>query len=111
MPVPVSTTSSLAEPSTTLSRTVMPPVKVNFSAFDSRFSTILPHRSRSTSTGWPSGGTSITKARPALVAEVSNMLASSRVNCARSTGSKTAWARPDSSREKSSSVLTSLSSR
>ena len=39
------------------------------------------------------------------------MLASSAVYGARSTGSKRAATRPDSSREKSSSVLTSFSSR
>ena len=51
IPVPVSVTDSTAPPSSACSATVTPPAKVNFNAFESRLSTSLPHRSRSTYTG------------------------------------------------------------
>ena len=48
MPMPVSTTDSSTSWSVAYSRTVIPPVKVNFSAFETRFMTILAHISAST---------------------------------------------------------------
>ena len=90
----------------------MPPSKVNFKAFESRLSTTLAHRSRSTYTGLGQ--------RRAVDDERRGRAARPRCRtcwpargctAARSTGSKRASTRPDSSREKSSRVLTSLSSR
>ena len=48
MPMPVSMTDSSTSWSVAYSRTVIPPVKVNFSAFETRFMTILAHISAST---------------------------------------------------------------
>ena len=92
--------------------TVIPPEKVNFRAFDSRLSTIFAHISRSTSTGEGSGGAvdRQRRGRPARSRPL-NVLASSVVYWARSTGSKRPVWSPASRREKSSRVLTSRSSR
>ena len=76
---PVSATSSSAPSGRADSRTVTPPSKVNFSAFDSRLRTTLAHRSRSTYTGSGSGGAVDVRLRPSRPAAVSNMPASSRV--------------------------------
>ncbi len=46
--MPVSETTSSAPPSSARSDTVIPPVNVNFNAFESRFMTILAHISPST---------------------------------------------------------------
>ena len=77
--MPVSLTVSTAAPASSRSRTVMPPSKVNFSAFDTRFSTILAHWSRSTYGLTGSGGQSTVSVRPALPAADSNIAASSVV--------------------------------
>ena len=114
MPVPVSVTVSSASAvvAATASRTVMPPSKVNFRAFESRLSTTLAQRSRSTYTGSGSGGGSTLEREPEALAPRSRTCWPARgCSCPRSTGSKRASTRPDSSREKSSRVLTSLSSR
>ena len=60
-------------------RTVIPPSNVNFNAFESRFSTIFAHISRSTNTGSSSGAQSIVSSSPARSIADSNMLASSAV--------------------------------
>ena len=109
--MPVSATASRANPSCPDTETEMDPLKVNFNALESRFITTLAHISRSMYTGSLNGGQSIEKLSPALSTAESNMLASSAVYWASSTGSKLPAVRPASSREKSSSVFTSLSSR
>ena len=67
--------------------------------------------SRSTKTGSGSGGQSTTSRSPAFSQADRKLLASSAVSAARSVGSYDARTRPASIREKSSSVLTSFSSR
>ena len=54
--MPVSATSSTAVVSTRRNPTVMPPLKVNLSALDSRLRTIFSQLSRSTQTGSSSAG-------------------------------------------------------
>jgi hypothetical protein len=111
MPVPVSRTVSTASVPSTRCQTVTFPSKVNFRALDIRLRTIRSHMSRSTGTGAGSGGQSTRRVSPAFSAAERNMLTRSAVTAARSTGSYDAVSRPDSRREKSSSVLTSLSRR
>ena len=64
MPMPVSATLSTAWSRSWSTRTVMPPSKVNFMAFESRLSTTLAHRSRSTYTGSRSGAASTRRKMP-----------------------------------------------
>ena len=104
-------TRSRAMPSCSSSATVIEPVKVNFSALERRLRTIFAHISRSTYAGSESGSASMMNLRPARFTAESNIEASSAVYWARSTASKLGVVLPDSSREKSSNVLTSFSSR
>ncbi|MNN27016.1 hypothetical protein D3C81_1405380 [compost metagenome] len=72
---------------------------------------MVSHMSRSTATGKPSGAHSTTSCRPAPSMAERNSEASSAVNAGRSVGWGCFCTRPASIREKSSSALTSFSSR
>ena len=86
--------------------TAISPAIVNLSAFERRLSTIFSHASRSTQIGSPSGGQSTSRRSPAASIAERKALARSVVTAARSVGWKSASIRPDSAREKSSSVFT-----
>ena len=87
MPVPESVTVRRAAPETWSRPTATDPVKVNLRAFERRLPTIFSHISRSTYAGSDRGSQRTSNVRPAFSTAERNMLASSLVYAARSTGS------------------------
>ena len=111
MPMPVSRTVTRAMPPAASTVTAMPPSNVNLNAFDRRFRTIFSHMPTSSRTGCGNGAQRTSNARPALSITERKPLARSAVNAGKSTGATFACMRPACTREKSSSVFTSRSSR